>query len=61
MTFRACFYNEDPRCSFCGNEETVERLLFECAGIGGRREDIRQFIKVKRIRLSSDILMRRFI
>ena len=54
--YRARFYNEDPRCAFCGNEETVEHLLFECTGTEDRRKNIRQFIREKRIRQSSDIL-----
>jgi len=42
--------------SFSGNEETVENLIFKCAGTEGRRKDIRQFIMEKRIRQDSDTL-----
>ena len=56
QSYRARFYNEDPRCTFCGNEETVEHLLFDCEGTEDRRKDIRQFIRENRIRQNRDIL-----
>ena len=56
QAYRARFYNDDPRCTFCGNEETVEHLLFDCEGTEDSRKDIRKFIRENRIRQNSDIL-----
>ena len=43
-------------CTFCGNEETLEQLLFKCTGTEGKRNHIRQSIREKRIWQTSDIL-----